>query len=85
MKNILLTGASGFVGTNILSSQLLNNYEILCPSSKELNLLNRNSISQYFTKESPDLVIHAAGKVGGILKNSNSNYNFLLDNSLMAI
>ena len=85
MKNILLTGASGFVGTNILSSQLLNDYEILCPSSKELNLLNRNSISQYFTKESPDLVIHAAGKVGGILKNSNSNYNFLLDNSLMAI
>ena len=85
MKTILLTGASGFVGKNILSSKLVNDYKVLSPSSKELNLLSRSSIRQYFSKESPDLVIHAAGKVGGILKNSKSNYNFFLDNSLMVI
>ena len=85
MKKILLTGASGFVGNNILLSNIQESYTLLTPSSQELNLLSTDSIKNFLFNNKPDLIIHAAGKVGGILKNSKSNFTFLLENSLMAI
>lgn len=59
---ILLTGGSGFIGRNIRESFLAEKYEILSPSSKELNLADENSVDQYFQKNSVDIVIHAAVK-----------------------
>jgi len=85
IKKILLTGSSGFVGKNILSSNILDGFETLTPSSQDLNLLDKKLVEKYLKVNQPDLIIHSAGKVGGILKNVNSNYNFLLDNSLMGI
>ena len=85
MNKILLTGSTGFVGKNILKSGVLNDFSVLTPSSSKLNLLDKIAVKNYIQKNSPDLIIHSAGKVGGILKNINSNYEFLLDNSLMAI
>tara|TARA_B100001094_G_scaffold163836_1_gene158587 strand:+ start:5988 stop:6914 length:927 start_codon:yes stop_codon:yes gene_type:complete len=82
---ILITGSNGFVGKNILKSNILDGFETLTPSSEELNLLDRKLIEKYLKENQPDLIIHSAGKVGGILKNVKSNYNFLLDNSLMGI
>lgn len=85
MNKILLTGSTGFVGKNILKSGVLNDFSVLTPSSSKLNLLDKIAVRNYIQRNSPDLIIHSAGKVGGILKNTNSNYEFLLDNSLMAI
>lgn len=85
MNKILLTGSTGFVGKNILTSGILNDFSVLTPSSSDLNLLDKIAVRNYIQKHSPDLIIHSAGKVGGILKNINSNYEFLLDNSSMAI
>ena len=85
MKKILLTGSTGFVGTNIIKSGVLNDFSVLAPSSSKLNLLDKSAVRNYIQKNSPELIIHSAGKVGGILKSINSNYSFLLDNSLMAI
>jgi GDP-L-fucose synthase len=85
MNKILLTGSSGFVGKNILKSGILSDFKLLTPTSDELNLLDIQLVKSYLNDSKPDLIIHSAGKVGGILKNIKSNYNFLLDNSLMAI
>jgi len=85
MKKILLTGSTGFVGTNIIKSGVLNDFSVLAPSSSKLNLLDKSAVRNYIQKNSPELIIHSAGNVGGILKSINSNYSFLLDNSLMAI
>ena len=85
MRTILLTGSTGFVGSNILTSKLNTKYKILSPSSVELDLTNRAAINNYLSLHNPYMIIHAAGKVGGILKNISSNYNFLVDNSLMSI
>ena len=85
MKKILLIGSTGFVGKNIIKSGVLNDFSVLTPSSSKLNLLDKSAVRNYIQKNSPELIIHSAGKVGGILKNINSNYNFLLDNSLMAM
>lgn len=85
MRTILLTGSTGFVGSNILTSKLNTKYKILSPSSVELDLTDRAAINNYLSLHNPYMIIHAAGKVGGILKNISSNYNFLVDNSLMSI
>ena len=59
---ILLTGGSGFIGRNIIESFLTEKYDILSPSSKELNLVDEESVDQYFQKNSVDIIIHAAVK-----------------------
>lgn len=56
---ILLTGGSGFIGKNI-KEQLGNEFNIKAPSSRELNLLDKISISQYLKKEKFDILIHSA-------------------------
>ena len=85
MKTILLTGSRGFVGSNILNSNLSKKFNILSPTKSELDLINKDSINNYLKENNPYLIIHAAGKVGGILKNISSNYTFLKENSLIGI
>lgn len=77
---ILLTGGSGMVGRNILDNKAASNYILLSPNSKELNLLSYSQVYEYINFHKPDLVIHAAGKVGGIQANIANPISFLIDN-----
>jgi GDP-L-fucose synthase len=63
-KIILLTGGSGFIGRNIKESYLSEKYQILAPSSKELNLLDEQSVANFFSNNEVDAVIHAAIRSG---------------------
>lgn len=60
--NILLTGGSGFIGKNIKNSFLSKEYNILAPSSNDLNLLDQKSVSNFFEKNKIDFIIHSACK-----------------------
>lgn len=77
---ILLTGSNGMVGKNILEHNSAKNFEFLTPSSRELNLLNYQDTCKYIAINQPELIIHAAGKVGGIQANINQPVSFLVDN-----
>lgn len=77
---ILLTGASGMVGQSVQSHKSFLDYEWLTPSSKSLNLLNYSSVSDYVRSHKPDMVIHAAGRVGGIQANIREGSRFLVEN-----
>ena len=79
-KIILLTGGSGLVGSNIRNHKYSLNYKILSPSSSDLNLLNYQNIEDYIAFNKPEIVIHAAGIVGGIQANINYPVKFLVDN-----
>jgi len=57
--NILITGASGFIGKNLLES-FSKKYHILTPSHQQLNLLDENIVFQYFQRHPVDIVIHCA-------------------------
>lgn len=57
--HILLTGGSGFIGRNLIE-QLQSKYNILSPPHKELELLDQNSVREYFKKNKIDVVIHSA-------------------------
>jgi GDP-L-fucose synthase len=82
---IFLTGGSGMVGRNILEHPKAKNYQIVFPTSQELNLLNRDAVRQFMLKEEPDLVIHAAARVGGIQANIANPVGFLRDNIDMGL
>ena len=77
---VLITGANGLVGHSIVENRAMQQYELLTPSHGELDLLEYNAVVQYLKKEQPDLIIHAAGKVGGIAANCKAPMEFLLTN-----
>lgn len=77
---ILLTGAGGMVGKNFLEHPAINTFEVLAPRSKELDLRDFSATQAYLDKHRPDMVIHAAGKVGGIQANMREPVGFLLEN-----
>ncbi|VAW65716.1 GDP-L-fucose synthetase [hydrothermal vent metagenome] len=79
-SKILLTGANGMVGKNILEHPCTNNYQILAPSSNELNLLDNGQVREYLITHCPDIIIHAAGIVGGVQANISNPVKFLVDN-----
>src|SRR6476469_729641 len=53
---------------------------LLKPHRFQLDLINEDAVLQFFLKESPDIVILAAAKVGGIKANNDYPVEFLLDN-----
>ncbi|MDB3874119.1 GDP-L-fucose synthase [Flavobacteriaceae bacterium] len=85
MRTVLITGASGFVGQNFISDFRVSDYNILSPSSTDLDLLNKESVLVYLESNKPDIIINAAGKVGGILRNIKDQYSFLLENTTINI
>jgi len=82
---ILLTGSNGMVGKNILESPLSSQFDFISPSSSELNLLDKENVSRFMKEHSPDMVIHAAGIVGGIQANIANPVKFLVDNMQMGL
>jgi GDP-L-fucose synthase len=82
---ILLTGSRGMVGSNISKHPHAQNHEILVPTSSELNLLDSENVQIYINTNRPDMVIHAAGIVGGIQANMAEPVRFLVDNMQMGL
>ena len=77
---VFLTGGSGMVGKNILENKKSKNYEIISPNRNELDLLNYNKVSKFLKINKPDIIVHAAGHVGGIHANMKNPYEFLSKN-----
>ncbi|WP_374334955.1 GDP-L-fucose synthase family protein [Leeia sp.] len=77
---ILLTGGRGMVGQNLLEHPGIAEFDVLAPASSELDLCSHDAVAAYLDKHRPDLVVHAAGKVGGIQANMREPVGFLLQN-----
>jgi len=71
MRNkVYIAGQQGMVGSAIMKILKKKNFNILQCKRKDLDLTNQNHVEKWFKKNKPDIVINAAGKVGGILDNS---------------
>jgi len=68
------------VGRNLAISPYANKHDLHMPSSAELDLRDYNQTVSYFEAKEPDLVIHAAGRVGGIQANIAEPVRFLVEN-----
>ncbi len=81
---VLLTGGGGMVGRNILEHPLAKQFEILNPTSKELDLTQYQVTLDWMQKHQPEIVIHSAGLVGGIQANIAHPVDFLVINTDLA-
>ncbi|MBF5038114.1 GDP-L-fucose synthase [Methylophilus sp. 13] len=77
---ILLTGGSGLVGKNLIDAFAGTSIEWLAPASQQMNLLDYAQTRQMIAEFKPELVIHAAGMVGGIQANIREPVSFLVNN-----
>ena len=82
LPKLLITGGSGMVGQNILNHPFAKSWKIFAPSSNELNLANTLECEKYISNKMPNLIIHCAGKVGGIKANIDEPVEFL-DKNIM--
>jgi len=80
---LLLTGGSGMVGRNIQDHPLAAEWDILAPRSRALDLTDAAAVSAFMDRHRPDMVIHAAGRVGGIQANIRHPVAFLEENTAM--
>lgn len=79
---ILVTGGTGFLGKHVINAMnqtYLSTQGVWAPSSKDLNLLNSDSVYEIVQYE-PDVILHMAAVCGGILANKNSPADFLHKN-----
>ena len=82
-KKVFVTGAHGFVGNNLMKLLKNKQCEILSPTSKELDLTKEEQVKDYFFTHKPDIVLHLAGKVGGIAANKAAPGDFFYKNISM--
>lgn len=79
---LFITGGSGMVGRHLQTHPAAAEWEILAPSSHELDLRDAAHVTDYLAEKQPDLIVHCAGKVGGIRANINAPVEFL-DHNVM--
>ncbi len=66
MKDVLVTGGSGFIGRNIKESYLNAKYNIMYPTHNELDLLDAHAVAMFFLEHNIDVVFHTAVSYSGI-------------------
>lgn len=89
IKNILITGGSGFLGRQIVEIAKNMEYSVFCPRSSEVDLVSGIGIISYFEKLNQDnieidCIIHSAAYYGGIGLNQTDPVGLLEKNLIMA-
>jgi GDP-L-fucose synthase len=83
-KKIYITGHLGMVGSACWKNlRTKGDYDLIGKTSTELDLRSQKDVKSFFNNERPNIVIHAAARVGGIFANSSNPYEFLMDNLLI--
>lgn len=78
---IYVAGHRGLVGSAIVRQiEATGKHTWVGRTRKELDLLDRDAVFKFLLEESPDAVIIAAAKVGGIQANNNFPVEFLSEN-----
>lgn len=78
-KRILVTGGSGLVGKYL--KKILP--EAIYVSSKDYDLTTEEGVKKMFLKHKPEVVVHLAARVGGIIDNINHPAEYFTQNVLM--
>ena len=83
-RKIYVAGHTGMVGSAIVRNLESKGYDnLVFTPSLEYNLTNQQQVIDFFSKEHPNYVIDAAGKVGGILANNTYRAQFIYENMMI--
>ena len=79
---LYIAGQEGMVGGAIYKI-LKKRYNIINCNRSQLNLLNQKDVENWFKKKKPEIVINAAGRVGGILDNFKFIDEYIYTNTII--
>jgi GDP-L-fucose synthase len=79
-KRVFVAGHGGMAGSAIVRRLTSEACEVLTVPRRKLDLTDRNATERYLRSASPDIVIAAAARVGGIVANDTYPVEFLADN-----
>lgn len=83
-KRVLVTGHQGMAGSAIVR-RLQSEDCVVLTIPRHHDLRDQRIVAGAIYPAKPDVIFHAAGKVGGIVANSGNPVEFLRDNALIAI
>src|SRR5262249_25318116 len=84
-KRVFVAGHNGMAGSAIVRRLRQERCEVLVAERQDLDLTRQEPTENYFCSTRPDVVVMAAGRVGGILANNTYPVEFLADNLAMAL
>ena len=83
-SRIYVSGHQGLVGSAIVRRLLRDGMtNIVTASRTELDLRSQDDVNQWFSEHRPEIVVIAAGTVGGIIANSTRPAEFIYDNIMI--
>ena len=83
-SKIYISGHQGLVGSAIVRRLIRNGMtNIVTASRTELDLRSQRDVNQWFSEHRPEIVVIAAGTVGGIIANSTRPAEFIYDNMMI--
>ena len=85
-KKILILGCNGFFGKTLKKLLLPENPHLLFIERKDINLLEKKDMSNYFKIHKPEIVINCCGVIGSSeLNKENDQLSILNDNLILNI
>ena len=81
--NVLLTGGTGFLGQNLTTFLKKKGHKVCSIGSNFWDLRDQNVCNRLLDQLSPDVIVHAAGSVGGIGANQDNPGKFMYENLIM--
>ena len=84
-QKVLIAGQEGMVGRSVYEFLKKKKFKIINCRRKDLDFTNQLQVEKWFKKNKPNIVINAAGKVGGILDNKNYQTDYLYINSMIGL
>ena len=82
-KVIWVAGHLGLAGSSIVRRLDSEDCQVIFASKKEVNLLDQTLVENFVKKNKPDVIINAAGRVGGIMANIKYPVEFLYENLMI--
>jgi GDP-L-fucose synthase len=80
---ILVTGANGFVGSNLVPLMRERGLNPITPGRKDYDLMEQAEVRRMLADTKPDMVIHLAALVGGILGNKERPADYHYQNAFL--
>ena len=85
VQKVLIAGQEGMVGNALYNLLKKKKFKIIDCKRKKLDFTSQIQVDRWFKRHKPDIVINAAGRVGGILDNYTFQSDYLYLNTMIGM